>query len=184
MQENSYLQARNEDARLTIRDGKTSPRPGVGKSLAGALALLFFDVVFMGSYLLSFMVCPIWFLVSVMKNAIQRPGWGIALLRISIPPLTLALVMANNSFQLNIADENAPLIIAACERFYTDNSKYPMTLDDLVPRYLPSIPRAKYCLGGEFQYWNCEEHPMLVWQVVGSCRKIYTFDDRRWSYLD
>ena len=135
---------------------------------------------------MSLIFCPIWFLVSTLKNGIQRPGWGLASLRIATPALTLGLVLANNALQLSIAEANAPPIIAACEEFHGANGRFPRTLDELVPRYLPSIPRAKYCLTfGEFCYWNNEEHPILVWQVLPPfVRKIYSFEDRRWGYLD
>jgi hypothetical protein len=178
--------SQNEDARLTILDGRSSPHRGIGKSIAGAIALLAWDAGIGGTFITSIIICPIWFLVSVLKNAIQLPGWGIALIRIAIPPLTLCLVLANNSFQRKIAEENAPRIIAACEQFHATNGKYPKTLDDLVPQYLSSVPCAKYCLMyGEFMYWNMENHPMLVWHVVPPFgRKIYTFEDRRWGYID
>ncbi len=168
----------------------TSARPmgrrGIRGSVAGALTLLAWDVALTGSFVMSFIACPIWFLVSILKNAIQRPGWRLAILRTAIPPLTLGLVMANNALQLQIAEANAPRVVAACEEFHAANGKFPQTLDDLVPQYLPSVPRAKYCLGfGGFWYWNLEGKPILVWYVVPPYgRKIYDFEERRWGYLD
>jgi hypothetical protein len=159
---------------------------GIRLSIIGACLLLAWDAGLTGSFLLSFIACPIWFIVSVIKNAIQRPGWGLALTRIAFPPLILWLVMANDSFQRKIAEENAPCIITACEQYHTDNGKYPKALVDLVPQYLPSVPLAKYCLMfGEFFYWNMEDHPQFLWYATPPFgRKIYTFDDRRWGYID
>jgi hypothetical protein len=189
MQDSSHRlpeQAQNADARLAKRGGKIPPRRGIGKSIAGAFVLLFWDAVFTGSFLMSLCVCPIWFLGSVLNNAIQRPGWRLALLRVAIPPLTLGLVLVNDAIQYRIATANAPRVVAACEEFHAANGRFPKNLDELVPRYLPSVPRAKYCLAcGEFQYWNSEERPILVWYVVPPFgRKIYSFEDRRWGYLD
>ena len=101
-----------------------------------------------------------------------------------MPPLTLALVLANDTLQRKIAEANAPRVIEACEEFHAANGRFPKTLDELVPRYLPSIPRAKYCLVlGEFHYWK--DSALLVWYVVPPYgRAIYDFDERRWSYLD
>ena len=177
--------AKNEDLGATIVSGKAVSRHLRG-SIIGAFILLFWDMALSGSYVMSILVCPIWFLVSILKNAIQRPGWRVAIIRIAIPPLTLGLVLVNSSFQLTIAEANAPRIIAACEKFHSDNGRYPKTLDELVPRYLSYIPRAKYCFDyGEFRYWNHEEEPMLEWCVVPPFgRKIYTFNDRRWGYID
>ena len=135
---------------------------------------------------MSFMFCPLWFLISILKNAIQRPGWRLALLRIAIPAATLGLALANDDVQCKIGEANAPRIVAACEEFRAANGRFPKTLDDLVPAYLPSIPRAKYCLDyGEFRYWNIDGSPILVWYLVPPYgRKIYDFEKRRWNYID
>jgi hypothetical protein len=121
-----------------------------------------------------------------LKNTIQRPGWGLALLRIAIPALTLGLVLANDAVQYRIGKANAPRIIAACEQFHADNGEFPKTLDDLVPQYLPSIPRAKYCLTyGEFVYWNRDGRSSLMWYAIPPFgRNIYSFQERRWHYID
>ncbi len=169
---------------MTIPSDKTLPNRGVGKSIAGAFVLIFWDAALSGSFLMSFLVCPIWFLVSILKNLIQRPGWKIALFRIAIPVATLGLVLANNDYQYKMAESNAAQIVTACEQFHAATGKYPQTLDELVPQYLPSVPPAKYCLlFGEFRYWK--DSPMLVWCVVPPYgRAIYNFEERRWNYLD
>jgi hypothetical protein len=158
---------------------------GIRKSLIGAFLLLFWDAVLGGTFLTSLMICPIWFLVSLFKNIIQLPGWRIALVRIAMPVLVLGLVLANDSFQYKIGEKNVHIVIDACEKFHAANGEYPKSLDELVPQYLPHIPRAKYCLAwGEFMYFN-NGHPMLVWYIVPPHgRKIYTFVDRRWNYID
>ena len=70
-----------------------------------------------------------------------------------MPALTLALVLTNNAVQSRIAEANAAKIVKACEEFHAANGKYPKTLGELVPKYLSSVPHAKYCLVfGEFLY--------------------------------
>jgi hypothetical protein len=154
---------------------------GIGWSIGGSLVLLAWD----GSFLLPLFACPIWFVFSILKNTIERPGWRLALVRIAIPPLTLGLAFANDAFQLRIAESNASRVVAACEEFHAATGRFPKSLDELVPQYLPSVPPAKYCLmWGQFVYLNSGK-PMLVWCVVPPYgRKIYDFEDRRWSYLD
>ncbi len=176
----------NEDAQMTIPSEKHLPSRGVGRSIVGALALLFWDAAYTGSFAASFVTCPIWFLVSILKNAIQRPGWKIALFRIAIPVATLGLVLANNAFQYRMAESNAARIVTACEDFHAKNGKFPQTLDDLVPQYMQSIPRAKNCMMfGEFWYLNSEGKPLLIWYAVPPYgRKIYNFEDRQWNYID
>ena len=161
---------------------------GTKRSIIGSLALLAFDAGFCGSLLMSWIFCPIWFLVSLLKNAIQRPGWGLALVRIAIPVLTLGIVKANSDFQLTVAETNAQRVVAACETYRAANGEFPKELEELVPQYLNSVPVAKYCLGpwGHFYYYNYDGgKPMLFWYVVPPyLRKIYDFETRSWSYLD
>jgi hypothetical protein len=159
---------------------------GIKRSVVAAAVLLAWDGALYGSCLTSMLVCPIWFLVSLLKNAIERPGWGLALVRIGIPALTLGLVSANNAVQLRVAEANAQRVVAACEEYHAANGRFPKNLDELVPQYMNSVPFAKYCLlqPSRFDYHNFGT-PMLVWQVVPPYyRKIYNFETRGWSYLD
>jgi hypothetical protein len=159
-------------------------------SLLGTGFLLFWDVGF-ATFLLSIIVCPIWFLVSVIRNGIARTEWRIALFRAAIPALTLGIALANTFIQWKIADVNGERIVRACESFYSDNGRYPKTLSELVPRYLPSIPPAKYSMDGDFHYYNSRDSddsdgaaPILWWDQFGPLRKIYSFDRRGWHHLD
>jgi hypothetical protein len=154
-------------------------------SVLGAAVLLYFDVAIEGSYLFSILACPVWFLASVIKNLIVRPGWRLALFRIAIPALTLGIVLANTNFQWKMGDANGERVVKACEKFHAANGRYPKTLDELVPQYLPSVPRAKYCERGDFWYFNSDgQNPHLWWYKIGFCRKIYNFETKRWHHLD
>jgi len=159
---------------------------GIRVSISTGSVLLAWDAVLSGSFVMSLIVCPIWFVASVVKNVIQRHGWRVALLRMAVPLVTLGLVLANTAVQLRIAKANATRITAACEKYHEANGEFPQKLDELVPRYLPSIPRAKYCFAfGEFFYWNIDGHAMLVWYDVPPFgRRIYDFAKRKWNYLD
>lgn len=156
---------------------------GIRRSVVGAAVLLAFDGAMGGTCLVAWVVCPVWFLVSLVKNAIERPGWALALTRIEIPLMTLGLLWANNAVQLGVAEANAQRIVAACEEYHAANGRLPESLDELVPQYMKSVPPAKYCLQGQFHYYPGT--PMLYWVVVPPhLRKIYNFNTRRWSYLD
>jgi hypothetical protein len=163
---------------------------GIKISICISLLLLFIDAVGQGTFALSILICPIWFFFSILKNAIQRPPWSLAIIRIAIPPLTLGLVLINFAVQCRIAEANAARIIAACEEFHIATGNYPKTLENLVPRYLPTIPRAKYCLGlGHFQYFNVDGGPLfqpcLSWHFMSPYDwNTYYFEDRRWKYRD
>ena len=165
--------------------GENVPNRGVRGSIGGSLALVAWDVA-AGSFVTSLFACPIWFLVSVTKSAIQRPGSKIALVRAAIPLVTLAVVLANSAVQSRIAKANAEKVVSACEQFRADNGRFPHTLDALVPEYLGFVPRAKYCLMWDnFLYFNNGEHPILVWvDVPPFGRPTYDFQNRRWGYVD
>jgi hypothetical protein len=137
--------------------------PGIRVSIAAALGLLVWDAVLVGSFAFSIVVCPVWFFFSIGKNASRsrRPGWKLALLRIAIPALTLGLVLTNAAVQSRITEANATKIITACKEFHTANGRYPTTLEELVPKYMSSVPRAKYCVYGKFLYFK--QQPMLMW---------------------
>ncbi len=155
-------------------------------SLFVAAILIVFDVILSGSFLISYLVCPVWFLVSVVKGAIRLPGWRIALFRIAAPVMTLGIVLTLNEVQWKIAEIQAERIINACEEFHDANGRYPQSLNELVPRHLRSIPRAKYCLMfGDFWYFGSNEAPSLMWvKIPPFGRAIYNFEDRRWGYVD
>jgi hypothetical protein len=159
----------------------------VGRSLLGAAALMAWDGMLFGSVLMSMLVCPVWFLLSLIKNAVERPGWGLALARLAIPALTLAVLWVNKDYQIAVAKENAPRVVAALEKYHADNGKFPKTLDELVPQYLLSVPVAKHCLYGRFEYLNYGESatPILYWVVVPPhLRNVYNFETKEWRHLE
>jgi hypothetical protein len=154
-------------------------------SLLIAAAVLFLDVGNEGCWGLSLLICPPWFLISVAKNLTQRPGWRIAAIRVLMPLLTFAITFGNGNLQWKISDMHAQQVIKACGEYRVVNGRYPSKLDDLVPKYLPSIPPAKYCLtGGTFLYVNSDGHAMLWWTRYGFYRRIYDFDEKRWGNVD
>ena len=101
-----------------------------------------------------------------------------------MPLLTFAIAFGNGNLQWKISDSNAERVIEACEEFQVANGRYPDNLDELVPKYLSSVPSPKYCLVSAFFYVNSQGHPMLWWTRYGFYRRIYTFDEKRWSNLD
>ncbi len=151
--------------------------------LIASLVLLILDVAVYGTFI-SAIICPIWFIVSLVKAIKKRPGWKVGLSRIMIPALTLAIVGVNATLQIKIAEANAKQIVTACEQYRTDNGKFPDKLAELVPTYLSSVPRAKYTLtSGDFRYWNQEGSHQLIWDKNPPFgRMTYSFEQRTWRY--
>jgi hypothetical protein len=158
----------------------------IAGSVCISALVLFWDVGNEGFYTFSLIICPPWFLISVIKNAIQRPGWRTAIPRVSVPLLTFAIAFGNGNLQWRISDAHAQQVIKACEEFRLAKGRYPSKLDELVPKYLSSIPPAKYCmfLSDFFYVNNGEDQPMLWWTRYGFYRRFYNFHERRWSNLD
>ena len=168
--------------RFTIRDLS----PILGSLIASAL-LIFFDAIVDGTYLFSVFVCPIWFLVGLIRAwRVRYSNPKVALARIAIPVVTLLLILANSSLQGRIAMANATRIIQACDQYRGANGEYPKTLDDLVPRYLNSIPTAKYCLAwSDFSYFGGPQSPILWWVSLPPFgRWGYNFERGSWRYID
>jgi hypothetical protein len=119
----------------------------------------------------------------------RQPSHRVAYARLLAPIITLILVVANYNVQGKIAMANAGRIIQACEEYRKNNGAYPERLDDLIPRYLNSVPRAKYCLqSSDFRYFVSPEppqNPILHWyQVPPFGRKVYDFETGEWHYVD
>jgi len=161
-------------------------RFGMRWTIVTAIALLFMDAIMFGAIGWSCLICPIWFMFSILKNAIQRPGWRLACFRIAVPPITLILVLANYAVQYRIGAANVQEIITACEEFHAANSAFPKSLHELVPMYIPFVPRARYSIYyNEFTYQYMEGHPLLVWYVAPPYgRNVYTFEEHKWQYID
>jgi hypothetical protein len=168
-------------------------------SLIGAGVMFALDGVLSGSFIVSIFVCPIWFLVAVFKAIARWKDWPVAGVRVITPVITLALVLGNSWLQSQVAQAHAQKIIEASAQYEATNGVYPETLDKLVPKYLDSVPRAKYALSGEFFYWVCpDEFPlactrigakdgqhMLMWiKVPPFGRPVYNLEQARWGYLD
>ena len=120
---------------------------------------LVFDGLYSGQGILSVLAFVVGFgsqvLFALLACAQRRGGVGLqrlgaaGLYFVSIPVMLL-WIAGNN----RIANDRAWEIIAACRRFEHAHGAFPRTLDELVPDYLPHVPRAKYTFGhwGEFEY--------------------------------
>ena len=157
----------------------------VGGSLLAASLLICHDIVLCGSYVGSYLACPVWLVVSIVALFVQRPSARVAIARVLFPLVTLLLVLANYSLQKSIATANAAKIVRACESYREANGSYPDRLDELVPVYVNSIPRAKYCCSwGEFVYYRSPRYPILWWYPMPFAKMVYNFDTRTWCSID
>ena len=165
-------------------------------TLVCAMVVAALDLIVDGNYMFSVLVCPIWLVAGVVRSILQRPSRGVAAARILIPVVIGLLAVANYRLQATIAMSNAADVIQACERYRNTEGSYPERLDQLVPRYLNTVPSAKYCcFQSEFVYYGprffadlmADQTPRarLVWyEWPPFGRRIYAFETGEWHYLD
>ena len=154
-------------------------------SLITAGVLLALDVLVYGSCLFSFFVGPIWLLVAIAKAIFRRNSWTLSTKRILIPMITLGIVFGNTVLQNGMARRHAEMIIKACTIYRADKGVYPTKLDELVPAYLSSVPRAKYDLfAGNFFYMIADEHLLMWVELPPFGQQVYDFEKAKWTHLD
>ena len=97
-------------------------------------------------------------------------------------------MLACNALQNRLADRRAVVIGNACLAYRAKYHLYPAKLEDLVPEFLPSVPRAKWN-GESFKYstWllDPDHEPMLYYAAVPPFgRRFYHMKSGAWGYLD
>jgi hypothetical protein len=123
-------------------------------------------------------------IVSAVKRDGQRAAvWG---LRAGAFTVAAIAVISTNAWQNHEARRRADIVIAACERFQAATGQYPTQLAELVPAYLPGVPRAKYVLAfGAFTYdARPDRHTLMYVSLPPFGRPYFVFEEKRWSTLD
>ncbi len=97
--------------------------------------------------------------------------------------VAFGLSCANNAH----SREGERVIIAAVHRYRNERGRYPDALDELVPRYLPSVPRARLfpSMFARFEYGRYGDDANLTWTLYPPFgRPFYVFNQRRHGHLD
>ncbi|QSQ24212.1 hypothetical protein JY651_04375 [Pyxidicoccus parkwayensis] len=100
--------------------------------------------------------------------------------------LTAYVVLRPDRAGSERARKNADAIIAACRAFQAKHGRFPAALEELVPDFLPELPRAKYA-GPHFgfTYDGDSTRHVLGWtEVIPFGRPYYVLEEDRWGYLD
>ena len=95
--------------------------------------------------------------------------------------------VAAMQFHQATAQNHAAHVIDACRAYQTRHGMLPDRLEQLVPEFLPAVPRAKYTMQwGEFTYWTSENksHTLMYVALPPFGRRLYHFEQARWSQLD
>ncbi len=86
-------------------------------SLILAIVIIFFDAIDGGTFMLAYMVCPIWFLVALIRASFGRVSARVNTVRVLVPIATGLLVFGNFMLQREIAMARAAQIVAACKHY-------------------------------------------------------------------
>lgn len=89
------------------------------------------------------------------------------------------LVAGWSRFNLRLAERRADVVIDACRRFESDQQRLPASLGELVPGYLPSVPRANWTILGHFVYEP--ERRALSFLAPWPFERTYSFSTGEWD---
>lgn len=94
-------------------------------------------------------------------------------------------VVQTSAGQKERALANEAQIIPAVDRYRADTGRYPETLDELVPRYLPSTRPAGRTGAYRITYSRHRDSALLVTTIVPPFgRRIWDFKEHRAGFLD
>jgi len=160
----------------------------IHKTLIGAALLFFVDAILANQGAISVIVGIFVLFISVPRALFGRDR-ALRTLRLKKSAIWLIAVVgvfAFNRVSNEMAHRRANDVIVAVKAYHQQHGVYPKRLDDLVPAFLPSVPRAKYVLFlGEFKYLYDAANPALFYvEVPPFGRPTFSFGRNKWDYLD
>lgn len=158
-------------------------RAGIVITVAKAVLIFLFCAFFFESLLTALVVFSILGALSFMrKNIDTGVRFRNATIYLVMFLLTIGVYFLNN----HIAQKNAGKIINAVEAYTEKNGTYPKDLSDLVPEYIPSVPRVKYTINANsFKYETSEKGHILVYTKKPPYGKVYySFEEKKWRKSD
>jgi hypothetical protein len=80
----------------------------------------------------------------------------------------------------------ADQVVAAVQQFREKQGRYPDRLAELVPGFLPAVPRARWAYSAnEFRYVGSSLHPRLIFVGIPPFdRRIFNFETGGWDVID
>jgi len=160
-------------------------RPAAGDAtLAGAL--LVWDGLYLshgGWTMLALLVAFFARMAAVGWRGMRR-DWAGARAQAAAALLWVAVgvaVIGFSRFNLKLSENRSREVVAACGRFEAERGHLPATLEDLVPGYLPRVPRADWTAAGEFHY-SPAEGGVLSYFGPWPRLRVYAFKAGSWAW--
>jgi hypothetical protein len=173
----------------TLPPAKATPEQSLIFDVIAALTWGIIDASFFGQGVISFILCVAGVLYFLPRAIAARQDEARFKLRLSKAAVTsivgfaaLGMIVYGNV----IAGERAEKLVVAIEQFYAKHGRYPERLEDVAPAFISEIPRAKYVvIADRFKYFESDSrHSLMYVEIPPYGRRIYTFEDRKWTTLD
>jgi hypothetical protein len=104
---------------------------------------------------------------------------GVAVVYASLCVSTIGVIVSN----WRVAQHRAAPVISAIERFHSEQGRYPGTLNELCPAYLPSIPKPGFTLLSR-RYGYIADRPQLYFPAMFHGIVAYDFATHNWTTND
>jgi hypothetical protein len=151
------------------------------RHLAIALAVFAYDAFVIGESLIAILVAIVMIAVGLSR---PRHGARLAAVYLAMAVAAAAVVVGNQQ----IARARAQRIVAALQAYKAAHGAFPDRLTDLVPAYLPAVPRARWVLvSGEFHYsHDAESDDGTLWfpSLSPFGRRLYRLQTASWMSME
>lgn len=172
----------------------SDPPGGLLFHVCAAVLLYFFDALLLSQGAVAGIATFVMVLLGIVRVARGggvavvgrhiRSGFALTVIYPIMMASVVATIWANNRIARGRADE----IVAALKLYRSENGDYPVRLAELVPRYMPVVPRAKYTFSfNEFDYhYDPRDHRGYLMYVAlpPFGRPTYWLGRDAWGYLD
>jgi len=142
------------------------------KHIFMGLAIYFFDVFFLNQGIFSFLfisLAVIFFFIPQLLFTLVKRNKELAIerfIRTCIYIFVVIAVFFSVRLINDYASSNAKKLVKACNDYHVKYNKYPDKLEELVPEFLPYIPKAKpIFMFNNFNYFSYKDKH-VVWYVV------------------
>jgi len=160
--------------------------------ILAALALYLLDAFCISQGFLACLVAIIVTIVGlfkIIKSLLKRQPMPYCKF-VTIGLFALAAVCTIYTIHVNnlIAKQRGDILVTAIKQYKATHNQYPEKLQDLVPEFVPKVPKAKYVLGefGNFRYFSYKKDPPILfyYYLPPFGRPTYNFQKEKWTYLD
>jgi len=127
-----------------------------------------------------------WFLPKALSLYFKKASPGYYLKTSLIYTIMALSVLGSNYLNNDIAMQRAESLVTKIEEYKGDNGNYPLQLKELIPKYIDSVPIAKYALGfNRFYYINGKNDVLLLYvHFPPYGRQMYSFVRKEWTTID